>query len=293
MGYTSLIGYNTLVKSFLRYASISITIAAISSGIYYVFVLKPALEAPIMLRESEQIITKHYLNLSQNRLAVMGLVNLDTSSYGVGDVKDTQIQLVSDSIDAGIDLIESSDYSIDQNIKDLSDRHKDILTRQKVVVDKLIDVDGVLSDLIAYDPITDLGTLDLEENKEEIIERTASANAGLEAIKLNITKNTDINKTETAKQLVQNIHLSQDKLSSISELLENEDFVEASKNLHEFVSIYSSIKDQSLELDLAVIRSPQMVKTLIDQTNLMNEYIYLLSVIDESQKELSKTLLAN
>lgn len=275
---------------------ISLTLATLL-GLFYFLSLKPKLALPNKLLETEKILAKSHLNLLQNRLSIMSLVNLDTSSSSFANDKTDTLNKALTTNEKGLEQLktpekiqitpgESVDLLNDLNeqLPSLTEENKEIYEQQKGFLSHLKTLNDISKNIYAYNPLSDLGNLDLEKEKDEVIERTSSAIEGLKTIKEKLNEYD----AERTKQLQGNISKTQELLAEQVSLIEANDLPRAGQIFDEITVRFEELREMGLALELEIIRSPEMVTLLTNQTNLILKYEYWLNKINQAQKGISK-----
>ncbi|MBN1162735.1 hypothetical protein JXA34_03255 [Patescibacteria group bacterium] len=266
----------------------SLIIFLVSVSLLYFLLLKPRYE----LVNLKKIITSHYISLSQNRLNLTALTRLDPNSPNFPIEKDKVLISVSNSNKKGLDELEPVKLSNSQSkllkkhtgLEDMNflERNKSILIKQQDLTDQLKETDDKLNKLFRYDPVKDLESGNLTENEK--IQSLKAAIEGLNVIKDNISDN------EASAQLASAIENTQQNIRAFSDFLGCSSYTNTHKYatfLNQMTLDFSSLRKLALDLEINIIRSPEILELLVDQTNLLLEYDFVLDRIDN---HLRKTL---
>lgn len=265
--------------------------------LFYSFSLKPKLALPSKLLETEKILAKAHLNLLQNRLGIMALVNLDTSSSSFASDKTESLNKALTTNEKGLEQLKAPEKiqitpgesvnflnELNEQLPLLTTENKEIYEKQKDFLSQLRIINDINKNIYAYNPLSDLGILDLENEKDEVVERTNNAIEGLE----NIKKELNEYDTEGTKLLQDNISKTQELLTEQASLIEANDLPGAGQIFDEITVKFEELRKMGLEIELEIIRSPEMITLLTNQTNLILKYEYWLNKINRTQKRIPK-----
>mgnify|MGYP003967129843 FL=1 len=275
------------------------TFLLISLGFYF-FILKPKLELPSTLLEAETAIAENHLNLVQNRLSIMDLARLDPYSLTLSTEKEELLNTALATNTAGLEeVVDTSgvkkiigktseaiavNNEIAEVLPSLLDQNVDILQRQEDLLTKLTSIAEINSNIFKYNPGADLGQLHPIQDKEKIIERASSALLGLNDIRFGLE---DSFGGATADKMVVKLEEAGLLFQNLIKTVEEEDVPGAGKLFDDIATQFIDMREIGLEMELSIIRSPEILELLKDQTNLLLEYEYWLEKLDMAQKTIS------
>lgn len=266
-------------------------------GLFYFFSLKPKLILPTKLLEMEKVLTKAQANLLQNRLSIMSLVNLDPKSSYFSGYKEDSLNKATETANMGVEELkqptkiqtppgETSDLLNDlyEQLPLLISENKEIYEKQRAYLDQLVEINDINKNIYTYNPQLDLGSVDLEKNTDEAIDRTYRAIEGLESIKTDLAEYD----AKSTVSLSNTISETQSLLQVLATHLENNDLASAGQTFSAISEGFGKMRELGLGMELTIIRSPEMITLLTDQTNLILQYEFWLKKINLAQKDLSK-----
>ena len=255
------------------------------SGYYFLF-LKPKLEIPNALLDARKKLSVHYYTLVENRASYTEFTRLDTTGGNLEYEKGEIIAKIKKTNEEGLKDLENRGFikkikgspsdrlnflnnDLPKAYYSLLDKNKKIYEEQKNIIESLNKLDSKISKLFAYNPEVDLGKLDLTKDKEQALERSANAKLGLTKIK------DEVPKSELSKEIDKTIGL----LTQLEDSLKKDSIKESVNVRSAIYNQFGKVKSSALELELAIIKSPESVKILTDQTNLILEYEFWIGKI--------------
>ena len=262
--------------------------------VYYFAILKPRLEIPNALLDAERNLSKHYYTLIENRLAYTELTRLDTTSGNFEFEKGEIIAKIKKTNEEGLKNLENPlklkivkgapnetlnflNEGLPKAYSTLLEKNKKVYLEQKSIIEDLNSFDSKVSKLFAYSPEADLGNLDPVKEKDEMLTRITNAKQGLNKIKDEVLKSDQNN--EEVVNLSKEIETAIGLLTQLEDNLKKGTIRKTQNIKNSFNNQFRKIKSSAFEAELSIIKSPESVKLLTDQTNLIFEYEFWISKI--------------
>lgn len=275
------------MSSRIRFIIKILVAALLFFGGYYFFILKPKLELPIAYIKAEKTIDKHISNLTQNRISLTAIKNFNPLSSRISLQKERAYESLELTLDSGLKLSEKPNplsglvkNDIRSNYLDLVTREKELFEKLKPIVERLKEINKALKQIFDYTPERDLDVSKLED----LSDRAENTVSGLKNLseKLRNLKIEDFNKENVEGQINVTISAYQD-LAKISR--------EASGNTNSTkkfaIEEFNKLKIVTLNSQIDYLKSDSVATLIAEETNLINEFNYLLRKIDEVQKDLT------
>lgn len=143
---------------------------------------------------------------------------------------------------------------------------------------------------IGYNPHSDLGTLDLNSDKdrEVALQRTQSALEGLKKIYFDVEKLEGGNK----EKLLSSISLTNVFLSDFSKALQSGNITEATTKRESFIAAYIDVFQSATELTRGTLTGDSISSSISEQEKISKDLDQLIGKIEELQKSLPKDPLS-
>ena len=272
-------------------------------GSYYFLFLKPGLEIPTALLETQKVLALHHSNLLQNRVALVELTKLNPDTTDFNNRKTILFMRLQETNKAGLSALDDQhnlptiagapneslnflNNELHPAFSLLLKETRAIFTEQQILINFLVALDKTVSNIFLYDPTNDLGKLDLTSDKDRVIERAQFAMEGLEKISenlklLNITQNEMV-------ELQDKIQQTRTTLESFIHQTENSNLTKASDSRTEIINYFYTLKQDALAAQMALIHADESVKLLTRQTNLILQYDFWLKKVSYHQTRLNK-----
>lgn len=252
-------------------------------GGYYIFFLGPKFALSNAYLKTQDVFAEHKANLVQNRLTLVELAHLSPSSADLFNKEAELLQKLQKTNTEGVKSLDKNNKLphvrgapselLDFLNKDLSNalsplllKERQILEEQQGLIALLTNLNSITADLLRYNAAQDLGTLDL--SKEEVTARTKAAKEGVRKISENLT---------TFEQKSREIKLLQEEIQKTQKILHTKELIQQ----------FTVLKEKTLAVQFALIRSDASVKLLSRQTNLILEYDFWLKKISVYQAKLA------
>lgn len=284
---------NKKLSFFLKFVAFFLTLSILYAGL----AIAPAVSSSKSLSRYKKLLKKPHTLLSQNKVSLSQIIALDpdTPDYQerksaiVDSLKKTneegrQLNLDNNKLPKAKGKKATKNFLINEAYPALSDLYpktSGFFREQKPLIDKIILLNEALDNVYAYDPIQDLETPDLVEDRQQIIERSARASQGIEEI---------VNQLESfeedgAEELIQSLAGSKNRLEGLQEALEAENFEQAGQMRLSFINEFSLAKERAQQLEREVLTGQEAVSLLTRQTNLILEYeLWLERATDRQEK---------
>src|SRR4030066_1781008 len=152
---------------------------------FFRFIVYPLHQLKI-LNENELLLTRAYLDISENKMLFTQLITLNKNLPNFPEEREQIITKINDLTNNGqknldelkLKKIYFADYETAQLINhelknvltDLIPENKQLYLEQKSILEEIITVDKTLTNLYLYYPELDIGQLEINSQKEEIIE---------------------------------------------------------------------------------------------------------------------------
>jgi hypothetical protein len=165
-------------------------------GGYYIFFLAPKLALPNAYIKMQEIFTEHRANLVQNRIALVELARLSPNSANLSNKEAELLRQLQETNTNGIKSLEGNqklprvagapNELLDFLNNDLSTalpplllKERQILEEQQPIIASLTNLNLITENLLRYNAVDDLGTLDLLLEKKEAVTRAKTAKEGI------------------------------------------------------------------------------------------------------------------
>lgn len=251
-----------------------IVLGALLAG-YYLLFLGPNLAKLRALNKVEKNLISLRSGLVQTRIFLLELTSLNPSSPNFNEEKDILLGKLNETNQNTIEAAEERnsvnpllETDIRKNIPLLLAKTKNILEDQQELIEALSKLDAETANIFLYDPQIDLST----DDQEEIIERVASAQAGLN----------DISKSLEALAIDSpEVHALQNKIPVLVAALSEIKNQNSSKG--KVIDQFIQLRKLAYEAEIALIKTDSSVTLLTNQTNLILEYDFWLGKIKEAR----------
>jgi hypothetical protein len=180
---------------------------------------------------------------------------------------------------------------------DYSDKFKAVLdTYSKNMVSKTGDIENykkissATGRAIGYNPYSDLGSLDLNSDKdrEAALQRIQAALEGLKKIYFDVEKLENGNK----EKLLTSISLANVFLTDLSKALQSGNIAEATTKREGFIAAYKDVFQSATELTRGTLTGNSITVSISDQEKISKDLDQLIGKIEELQKNLPKDPLS-
>jgi hypothetical protein len=267
---------NKIKKDLLGYLFLSIQVLVILAGafgVYYYFLLRPALALPSRNLELKKVLVGQHDLLVGNRILVTGLTKVSPTSSSVGgdvfgiiaSIRETnegaQKEVDIESI-SGIRGIDS------EEVEKLLEDTRRFYQEQELLIKDISDYSTKIELLLSHTTQKNLRELVFTGDRGDLIESTYGVRNSLEGIR----KNSDNLGSEMEVFLNDSIFL----LGEFVEAIETDDITKADKIRWDLIIKFDEMRDMALESVKEIVRNEQSVRLLTMQTNLIYKYDHLI-----------------
>lgn len=283
---TPKINIKSLKKWFSRnlpQIGITLGVAAVLSSVFYFGVMKPRLKVPSKLLEIQNYSATNYSNLLQTRLSIMAFMELDHKSKSFNDARQTALENLDKFNEEGTKYLKKTNTPepFDSNVEELVTLNETVITKlpnleidatdllrtQKDIYTDVAEFDGIVNNIYLYDARFDLSV----EGMENLGERVARAQQGLEKINTNLKKSKFAEDTTDIQNQIEETRGLMTILGT--KILERS--VEGDELNGSLTEIYYSLevlKTITLDYHQGMFKTEKAIKMITDLTNVMMKY---------------------
>ncbi len=288
-------------KILLKSIAYFICIFLLISLIYFLFLLKPALDSAKSLSEAEVKISTQQFILQQNKTAHLGLLQLDIKSpqFTVNQ------QNLTESLDNSEAIILNSQNKselksisgnkstkvllneINKDLPSLNEKSIETVNRRQPFEEDYKKLNLIFGKIFEYNPSVDLANFN---DLESLGERAASAAKGLNGISDELKK--EKLKGELTVQFDNEINKEVLILEQLSMVTKNNNTARAKTLANSFISEYPKLKMEAKKILDSPLKSLTALTILTDETNLILNYEYLNNKINKAQQNIETNPLS-
>lgn len=275
-------------RTIIRNLIITVILTSLMLVAYYLFWLKPSLELPNALLDTQQAFSQSHVSLLQNRIALIELIRLDANSAGFDPTRARLLAELQQTNEQGLQVLDEQSAlptivsAPNEHVSfvnselgpawlELMEEHRSVLTDQQSLITTLTTLDSTLANIFKYQPQSDLIELDITTDQNTIIGRSRAAHLGLQSIADNLS-NPEDNWPDTLA-LQSAILDTQTALVSLTSNLETESSP-ATDSREAVLRQFSQLKSVAWLTLLAPVRAQSSVMLLTRQTNIIYQYQY-------------------
>lgn len=279
----------------------TVILSSLLLGAYYYFFILPKNRVYNALTKIEKSLSQNYYGLLQNRLSYKSITRLKVTTANFDYARGSIIYELQKSNEEGLKTLNDSTIFLEVKgapsdtlnfyNKDLAtvypsllNKNRGVYKEQEKIIKRLKSFDEVFSKIFAFDPESDFGSLDIQKDKEQLLEGVSLAKNGISTTKDKV--NSLESKNNEVERLVEKLESIQVFLTALENSIQTENLSQYKKYLESFYVKYGDVKSQALIAEQAIIQSEESVKLLTDQTNLIYEYEYWLNKIKSFQEKM-------